>query len=94
MKTEVYSWRLSPRLKSELEEAARARQESLAELLDQIARDWLERVCGSGTEEEDRQQRLREAALKTIGTLHGGRADRAENARSEVRARIARRHAR
>jgi hypothetical protein len=94
MKTEVYSWRLPPRLKSDLEEAARARQESLAELLEQITRDWLQQGHGLDGDEEGRQQRLREAAFQTIGTLDGGRADRAENARAEVRSRIARRHAR
>ena len=94
MKSEVYSWRLSPHLKTELEEAARAEQKSLAELLEQIAEDWLRRARDHGGSEEERQQRLHAAAMKAIGTLDGGRTDRAENARIELRSRIARRHGR
>src|SRR5262249_33566931 len=93
MKTEVYSWRLPPRLKSDLEEAARVERKSMAELLEQITREWLLRSHGL-SQSEERQQRLRESALRTVGTLDSGRADRAENARRELRARIARRHAR
>jgi hypothetical protein len=92
-KTEVYSWRLSQHLKSELEEAARAEKKSLAELLEEIARNWLERARTSGSEME-REQRLRAAVLKFVGSIEGGNPERAENARSEVRARIARRHGR
>lgn len=94
MKTEVYSWRLSPRLKTDLEEAARAERKSVAELLEQIARDWLERSSGRGENEDDRQQNLRAAAMKFVGTIQGDNPGRAENARSEVRSRIARRHGR
>jgi hypothetical protein len=94
MKSEVYSWRLSPHLKTELEEAARAEQKSMAELLEQIAEDWLRGALDRGSSEEERQKRLREAAMKAVGTIESGRTDRAENARTEVRARIAHRHAR
>jgi hypothetical protein len=34
------------------------------------------------------------AAMKFVGTIQSGTSQRAENARSEVRARIARRHER
>lgn len=94
MKTEVYSWRLSPRLKTDLEEAARAERKSVAELLEQIARDWLERSSSRSGDEDDRQQHLRDAAMKFVGTIQGDDPGRAENARAEVRARIARRHGR
>ncbi|HEX7186021.1 MAG TPA: hypothetical protein VF756_29620 [Thermoanaerobaculia bacterium] len=92
-KTEVYSWRLSPHLKAELEEAARAEQKSMAELLEGIAEDWLQQFRGQGDEAE-RQQRLRESAMRFVGSLEGARSDRAASARTEVRARIARRHGR
>jgi predicted DNA-binding ribbon-helix-helix protein len=92
MKSEVYSWRLSPVLKTELEEAARAEKKSLAQLLEQIAGDWLSRPREGDPSEEERQQRIRAAVLKTVGTIHGGDPDGAQNARTEVRARIARRH--
>jgi len=93
-KTEVYSWRLSPRLKTELEEAARAERKSLAELLEQIAREWLERSHARDESDEQRTQRLRAAAMKFVGSLDGEISGRAENVRSEVRARLARRYGR
>jgi Ribbon-helix-helix protein, copG family len=93
-KTEVYSWRLSPQLKAELEEAARAERQSMAQLLERIAKEWLERSRDPGGGEEERQRRLREAASKSIGALRGGDPGRAEHARSRVRLQIARRHAR
>ena len=94
MKTEVYSWRLSPRLKMELEEAARAKSKSLADLLEQIAQDWLAQSKGQGGSEDERQQRLHGSAMRFVGAIEGDDPSRAENARSEIRSRIARRHGR
>lgn len=91
MKTEVYSWRLSPHLKNELQEAARAEQKSVADLLEEIVKDWLRHTRGEAGTEEERQQRIREAALECAGSIEGS-PDLAENARSAVRARIAKRH--
>ncbi len=92
MKTEVYSWRLSPHLKSELQDAARAERKSLADLLEEIVKGWLQQGRGQASDTEaEAQQRVREAAMKCAGTIEG-RPDLAETARSEVRARIARRH--
>ena len=67
-KSEVYSWRLSPALKSALEQAARAEQISLARLLERITQEWLEKEYPAD-EDEELQRRLHEAAAKTIGTL-------------------------
>jgi hypothetical protein len=94
MKTEVYSWRLSPHLKAELEEAARAEKKSVAELLDTIARDWLERSKATEEDEEERQKRLHEVAMKFVGSIQGDHPGRAENARSLVRTRLAHRYGR
>ena len=91
-KTDVYSWRISSRLKCELEEAAQAEQKSMAALLEEIAEAWLERSRGRGEDEE--QERLRAAAMKFVGSIQSGQPERAENARSAVRSRIARRHER
>jgi hypothetical protein len=44
--------------------------------------------------EDERQQQLRDAAMKFAGTVQGDDPGRAENARSEVRARIVRRNGR
>ena len=93
MKTEVYSWRLSPHLKSELQEVARAERKSVADLLEEIVKGWLQDARGQAGSEEEEQRRVREAVMKCSGTIEG-HPDLAENARSEVRARIARRHGR
>lgn len=93
-KTEVYSWRLSPRLKAELEEAARTEQRSLAELLDRIARAWLEGLEVHGEDDDERQRRVRRAASRAVGAIEGGNPDRAARASAEIRSRLARRHAR
>lgn len=84
-KTAVYSWRLSPRLKSDLEEAARAEKKSMAEFLEKIAREWLERFRESNGKDEERQRVLHEAGMKFIGSIRGSEFPSAENARSEVR---------
>ncbi len=92
-KSEVYSWRLSPTLKSALEQAARAEQISLARLLERIAQEWLEKEF-SEEEEEEIQRRLHEAAAKTFGTLQGGDPYLAEQASERVRSIIRERHER
>jgi len=91
-KTEVYSWRLSPRLKNELAEKARAERKSLAELLEEIAEGWLRQAGARDGDEAERQQRLHEAALPFVGAIDGGRPDRAETARDKLRSRLAHRH--
>lgn len=93
-KSEVYSWRLSPRLKAELEEAAQAEQKSVAQLLEEVAQEWLERFNDRGGDEHEHQERIREAAFKSVGAIHGKDPRRAEKARSELRSRLAQRHAR
>jgi hypothetical protein len=91
-KTEVYSWRLSVEIKSALEETARQKQSSVAELLDQIIGDWLARrqaLEANGAA----QQRLHDEVLKTIGTIRGDNPDRAVNAKVLLRAKLAQRRA-
>ncbi|HXU45367.1 MAG TPA: hypothetical protein VN783_07570 [Thermoanaerobaculia bacterium] len=92
-KTEVYSWRLSHDLKAELEDAARSDEKSLAELLEQIAQDWLVHSRRNGTSAEQ-EERLRAAASRFVGAIEGKDPRRAETARAGVRARIASRHGR
>ncbi len=48
-KSEVYSWRVGPDLKRALEDAARAERTSVAELLNRMAKAWLEKASGPGT---------------------------------------------
>ncbi len=91
-KSEVYSWRISPELKSALEDAARAERMSISKLLDGIVGAWLENA-DSNRDQESLQQRLHAAAAKTLGKIHGGDPHRAERARDRVRKRLTKRRA-
>lgn len=93
-KTDVYSWRLEPRLKEDLEEAARRRSSSLSALLSRIASEWLERSDLRSEEEREDQRRRHEAAARCFGTLAGGDPDRAEEAGRRVADKLRTRHGR
>jgi type VI protein secretion system component VasK len=100
-KTETVDLPAPRSLKEELEEAARSRHTSVADLLEQIVREWLERARGKGkdtseTEEDDeeRQQRLRAELMKLAGSIEGDDPHRAENARYLVQERLARKYGR
>jgi hypothetical protein len=92
MKTEVYSWRVSPELKTGLEREARRRKISLSATLDLAAEEFLRKNGASDDSAE--QKRLHQAASKAIGTIAGDNPLRAENAREIVRTLIRRRHGR
>jgi len=92
-KPDVYSWRPSPQLKAELEEAAQAKRKSVAQLLEEIAREWLERFSERGGNDHERQRRIRETALKSVGAIHGNDPRRAERSHSGLRTRISLQHA-
>lgn len=92
MKTEVYSWRLDPELKSSLEHAARCRGRSVAGLLDEIVRAWVEREAAT-EDDEALQRRLHAQARKTFGTLEHGDERLAEEAGERVRRKLRERHA-
>jgi hypothetical protein len=93
MKNEVYSWRLSSELKSDLEREARARKLKVSSVLDLAVRDWLKnrRV---DTESDEEQRRLHAAVASSLGVLAGRNPRRSETARVAIRARLARRGAR
>ena len=94
MKSEVYSWRLSPALKSALEETARQERATVSVLLERIVSEWLTAHRLESNREEDEQQRLHAAAAQTFGTLRGANPNRSLQVRETVRARLAKRHAR
>ena len=71
-KSEVYSWRLEPALKAELEAAARSEKTNLANILDRLARQWLGTRQLSEEEDAEQQRRLRERVLKAVGTVSIG----------------------
>lgn len=93
MKTEVYSWRLSGQLKSDLERQARQHGVPLSSILDEAVRDWLEKNNGDSSGDEA-QRRLHAAAAGCFGAFAGGDSRRSEKASQAVRTRIRRRHAR
>lgn len=68
-KSEVYSWRLTPTLKAQLEAAAREEKTTVSALLERIAHDWLRERGPSDDEAE--QQRLRAAVIAAAGKYKG-----------------------
>jgi hypothetical protein len=93
MASEVYSWRVSTELKSDLEREARLRKTSVSAVLTLAVREWLKKSAMS-VEEDAQQQALHEAASKCLGAIAGRDPHRAENASRLVRERLRRRHAR
>ena len=92
-KSEVYTWRVSPRIKASLEEAARSANRSVAGLLDEIVAERLLATEQVGEAERDHQRRLHARAARFAGRLTGTDPRRAETAAASVRARLsARRH--
>jgi hypothetical protein len=67
-KSEVYSWRLEPALKAELEAAARAEEVPLAVVLERLTRDWLRQ---RREQDESEQERLRAALMACAGSFKG-----------------------
>jgi hypothetical protein len=93
MKTEVYSWRLSSELKSDLERQARLRKVPVSSILDNAVREWLQKNNGD-TASDEAQRRLHAAAARCFGTFAGGDSHRAEKAGDQIRRRLRRRYAR
>ena len=93
MKTEVYSWRVSPEVKIGLERAARRRNISLSKVLDLAAREWLMK-SDSDNQDGERQRKIQEAASECFGVFASGNARRSETAGKAVRQRVLRRHGR
>jgi hypothetical protein len=87
MKTEVYSWRLSADLKSELEQVARMRKVPVSSILESAVRDLLRQNPGCQSEEET-QFRLQQSASACLGVLASGKRRRAETARSTLRQKL------
>ena len=92
MKTEVYSWRLSAQLKTDLEEQARHEGKSLSALLQELASEGLlARRNGNGSDDAE-QAALRKRVMATVGTIRSGDPTLATRAREVVRERILRKH--
>ena len=93
MKTEVYSWRLSPDLKSEIEREARARQVPVSKLLESAVRDFIQKDVDPVVHAEE-QARLHGAADKFVGVLKGDDPRRSQRVRELVRERLGKRYGR
>jgi hypothetical protein len=93
MRSEVYSWRLSGELKSDLEREARLRKVPVSAVLETAVRDWLKKG-DSDVSDGDAQRRLHSAAADCFGVVAGGNPRRAETARAALRQRLKRRHVR
>ena len=92
-KTEVYTWRVSSAMKASLEEAARNKKQSVAQLLDEIVSENLGAAEQENEAEVNGQRRLRARAARFLGCMTSGVARRSERTRELVRARLKRRHA-
>lgn len=88
MNTEVYSWRLPASLKRRLERAAVEQDRSLADLLREIAEEWL--ATAPVSDDSRVIEAARRRALEVSGSIAGGDPDRAERARERIRRRLAR----
>ncbi|MFZ3329492.1 MAG: hypothetical protein WA197_02580 [Candidatus Acidiferrales bacterium] len=93
MKEEVYSWRLSGELKSDLEREARLRRMPVSSVLDLAVRDWLKK-SGADVAGDEVQRALHAGAERCLGVIASGNSRRAETARKSVRDRIQRRRER
>jgi hypothetical protein len=93
MKTEVYSWRVSSKRKSELEAEARRNGTSLAALLDHIAGDWLDSKKDSRVDEDLEQERIRARAFAAIGSFDSGDPHLSKNVSRIVREGLIKRDA-
>ena len=93
MKTEIYSWRLSEELKSELEREAHLRKVSVSSILETAVRDWLKK-SNTDASDDQTQRKLHTAAARCLGVVAGLNSRRAETAREVVRKRLRRRYAR
>ena len=68
-KSKVYSWRLDPELKHQLEAAAGAEKTSVSRLLERLAKSWLKHKVDP--ESADEQERLRQLAMSFAGIFEG-----------------------
>ncbi|MGA2300523.1 MAG: hypothetical protein ABSG77_07505 [Candidatus Acidiferrum sp.] len=93
MKTEVYSWRLPPSLKADLERVARVRKIRVSAVLDIAVREWLAKNAQEIAGDEE-QKRLHAAAEKCIGVIAGKNPRRAETAAATIRKSLRRQYGR
>jgi len=72
MKSAVYSWRLEPEKKADLEAELRRDGTSLSSLLDELTTDWLRHRRNGHVDDEAEQAAIRRRAAPAIGACAGG----------------------
>jgi hypothetical protein len=93
MKTVVYRWRLSRKLMSDLERAARSRQVPVSTILELAVREWLAKNALDSADDGE-QKRLHAAAEPLIGVIACDNPRRSEMVRELVRKRVGRKYGR
>ena len=93
MKTEVYSWRLSPELKAELEREAHRRKVPVSALLETAVQSLLRKRRRQETDEEE-QARLHAAAKKCFGTIDNPSLPPSDKVSQAVREKLLARYGR
>jgi metal-responsive CopG/Arc/MetJ family transcriptional regulator len=93
MKSEVYSLRLSPTLKADLERAARRRKIRMSDVLETAAREWLDRNAVDFADDEE-QKRLHAAVEQCFGTISSGHPRRSEMVSELVRESLEKKYGR
>ena len=88
-KTAVYSWRMTPELKAELEERARREGCSMAEMLEEISQAWLRE--SPSAEDAEEQARLHAEARRFAGAVEIDDPDISVRVRERVRECLTRR---
>ena len=86
-KTEVYSWRVDPALKRELEAAARAEKTSVSAVLDRACRSWLDQSAKAKAGESDtaRRRRVLQEIINSARALDAGGATTTSASNANVR---------
>jgi hypothetical protein len=93
VKTDVYSWRLSRGLKSDIERAARLKKMRVSAVLDSAVRDWLAKNAKDIAGDEE-QKRLHDAVAPLLGSIRGRNPRRAETASALLKKSLRSRYAR
>ena len=93
MKTAVYSLRLSPGLKADLERVARNKKTRLSNILEMAIRDWLSKNAEDVSSDEE-QKRLHASIAPLLGSIKGSDTRRSENASPLIKKSLRRRYGR
>jgi post-segregation antitoxin (ccd killing protein) len=93
MKQEVYSWRVSEDLKSDLEREARLRKVPISQILETAVRDLLRKTADNRPEDEV-QRALHKSAARCLGSIAGANPRRAETGRRTIREKLRSRYGR